>query len=327
MVNSRPASPSPEQAETFISRNVSLRHLRVVLALAEAKTLSAAADLLHVSQPAVSKTLSELERGLGQTLFVRRDRGLRATVLGERFIRLGQKLEADLRRGGEDMAAMLRGSSGELLVGATNAALVELLPRAAAAFKAAHPKATVMVRTHALTDLFNELRQGRLDLVIATTPPEHRPPDLQSLPLLQQGEVLTISCQHPLSKQRILSWENLSDQAWVWPLPGTRTRARQDQFWQDMNQPLPTNVIHTGDVMLTLSLMRYQPLLAIMDEHTALRAAKTGVLRILPHRIQRGLGALTAWHLREPQGELVERFKSVLLEIAADLGPEATRAA
>jgi DNA-binding transcriptional LysR family regulator len=320
MVISKRPGLSPEEAETFISRRMSLRHLRVVIALAEAKSLSAAAHQLHVTQPAVSKTLSELEHGLGQTLFVRKGRSLRATVLGERLIALARKLEADLRRGGEDVAAMVRGGSGELLVGATNAALAELLPRAAAALKATHPKVALMVRTHALVDLFNDLRQGRLDLVIANAVPGYEPLDLQGQALLHQCEVLTISSNHPLARLKSPSWEALSREAWIWPLPGTRSRALQDQFWQNMGLPLPTNVTHTGDVMLILSMMRRQPLLAIMDQHAALTAAKTGVLKILPQPVKLGLGALTLWNLPEPQSELVEQFKTQLFDVAREIG-------
>ncbi|TXD87357.1 LysR family transcriptional regulator [Mitsuaria sp. TWR114] len=77
---------------------MSLRHARVLLALRDTGNISAAADLLHVTQPAVSKTLAELEQGLGQTLFVRRGRNMQPTPLGRRLLVLAGKLDADLQR-------------------------------------------------------------------------------------------------------------------------------------------------------------------------------------------------------------------------------------
>ncbi|MDT9000093.1 LysR substrate-binding domain-containing protein [Paucibacter sp. APW11] len=296
---------------------MSLRHLRVLLALSEAGSLSAAADVLHVTQPAVSKTLAEIEQGLGQTLFARRGRSLRATALGRRLVLLARKLEAGLARGGEDVASMVRGASGELLIGSTNVALAQVLPDAMAAMKAEYPCVTLSVRTHALSELFAELRSGRLDMVIARVPPDELPTDLESLCLIEQPEVLVISAQHPLAKVRgRVSWETLSEQAWIWHLPHTRSRALQDRRWQQMGLPLPRNVIETGDLILTLNLLRRMPCVTIMPMHVARVAAQFGVAVILPLEASLGLADLTLWHLREPQGELVERFKQ-LLHLAA----------
>ncbi|MDP1533685.1 MAG: LysR family transcriptional regulator [Rubrivivax sp.] len=142
-----PPAVSPEAAQAFVMRRMSLRHMRVLLALAEERGLSAAAEALHVTQPAVSKALAEIEQGLGATLYSRRGRGFRATSLGSKLIALARKLEADLTRGGEDVASTVRGASGELLIGATNAALAQVLPEAMAAMKRDHPNVTLSART------------------------------------------------------------------------------------------------------------------------------------------------------------------------------------
>ena len=110
---------SPEAAEQFVSRRLSLRHARVLLALEDTGNVSQAADMLHVSQPAVSKALAELEQGLGQTLFLRRGRNMQPTPVGRRLLVLARKLEGDLQRAAGDVAAMVRGASGEVRIGAT----------------------------------------------------------------------------------------------------------------------------------------------------------------------------------------------------------------
>ena len=302
----------PEAAEQFVRRRMSLRHLRTLIALREAASLSAAADLLHVTQPAVSKTLAEVEQGLGQTLFIRHGRGLRATALGERMVALARKLEADLQRGGEDVAAMVRGAAGELLIGATNAALAHVLPETVARMKEACPHITLSIRTHALRDLFKELRQGRLDLVVARVPQDDPPVDLESHCLVQQREVLVASAHHPLTRARRVGWETLCEQTWIWPLPGTRSRVLQERLWAQRGVPLPRNVIETGDLMLSLSLMRRMPCLTIMPLHAARLATQHGIGLILPLEADLGLADLTVWHLPEPQSEHVHHFKALL---------------
>jgi DNA-binding transcriptional LysR family regulator len=314
---SQTSGAAPKQAEDFVLQRLTLRQLRVLLALADEGSVSAAAEALHVTQPAVSKTLGELESGLGQTLFLRRGRRIRATALCERLLALGRKLQADLRRGAEDVASLARGVSGELIIGATNAALADLVPDAVAALKAELPGVAVSVRTHALTRMFDDLRQGRLDLVLARVQGHDVPPDLERLQLMRQRELLVISSCHPLSASRHLSWEVLAQQSWTWPLPGTRMRALQDAKFQGMDLALPSNLFQTDDLMVTISLMRRMPLVGYLPASIARVAAREGHVRILQLDDARlPLDEMSAWHMREPQSELVERFKQLLLAAA-----------
>ncbi|WP_416759278.1 LysR family transcriptional regulator [Roseateles sp. So40a] len=311
-----PAAPSQESAEHFVLRRMSLRHARVLLALHDTGTLSAAAERLHVTQPAVSKTLAELEQGLGQTLFLRQGRHLLPTALGRRMLALARKLDADVQRAAGDVATLVRGASGEVRVGATNAALARLLPRAITAMKRENPGVTLSVRTHALRSLFAELHAGTLDLVVARAMPQDEPLGLARVALVPQPEVLTMSAHHPLAGTPNLGWEALSRQRWIWHLPGTRTRLRMDRFWQDMGLAPPADLIESGDAMLALSLMRDMPLVAVMAHDMAMVAARRGVVVILPHPVDLGFGPMGIWHLPDAQVEAVERFKHWLVEAA-----------
>lgn len=315
-----PSGAAPKQAEDFVTQRLTLRHLRVLLALSNEGSVSAAAEVLHVTQPAVSKILGELEGGLGQTLFIRRGRRMRATALCERLLVLGRKLEADLRRGGEDVASLARGVSGELLVGATNAALTDLLPDAVTALKIESPSVAVSVRTHSLAGMFEDLRQGRLDIVIARVQATDAPGDLERLRLMRQKEVLVISNCHPLASSRHLSWEVLAEQSWIWPLPGTRMRVLQDSQMQRKSLALPTQLFQTDDLMVTVSMMRRMPLVGYLPESVARAVAREGHVRILAlEGTELPLDEMCAWHLREGQSELIERFKQLLLEAAGRL--------
>ncbi len=313
---------SPEAAEQFVSRRLSLRHARVLLALEDTGNVSQAADMLHVSQPAVSKALAELEQGLGQTLFLRRGRNMQPTPVGRRLLVLARKLEGDLQRAAGDVAAMVRGASGEVRIGATNAALATLLPQAIAAMKRECPAVTLSVRTHALRELFSELQTGTLDLVVARVVPQDEPLGLARLPLAPQPQVLTMSAHHPMARSR-LSWAELGRQRWIWHLPGTRTRTLMDRFWQHMQLPAPTDLIESGDTMLTLSLMREMPLVAVLPQDVALSAAKSGQVVILAHEVDLNLGPMSVWSLPEVQDEPVDRFRQLLLATARQLPPAA----
>ncbi|WP_197507103.1 LysR family transcriptional regulator [Mitsuaria sp. 7] len=301
-------------------RRMSLRHARVLLALNDTGSISAAADQLHVTQPAVSKTLAELEQGLGQTLFVRRGRNMQPTPLGRRLLTLARKLDADLQRAAGDVATMVRGASGEVRIGATNASLARLLPVAITAMKRENPGVTLSIRTHALRSLFAELLAGTLDLVVARAMPQDEPLGLARVSLRSQPEVLTMSAQHPLARTPRLSWEVLGQQRWIWQLPGTRTRTLMDRLWQEMGLAPPTDLIESGDAMLALGLMREMPLVAVMPHDMAMAAAKQEVVVILPHAVDLGLGPMSVWHLPDTQVEAVDRFRQLLVEAAGSEG-------
>jgi len=308
--------PVQEATLDFLQRRLTLRHLRVLEAMHATGKLSAAADLLNVTQPAVSKVLAELEKGLGQTLFARSKRGVRATVLGERLIELGRRLDGELKRSSDEMRTILLGAEGDLQIGATNAALPQVLPDALAAMKKAHPLLTLTVRTHALSDLVTELRQGRLDLVLARLNPSEMPEDLEGQVLMHQPEVLVMSAQHPMARQRSWRWEELQHEAWIGHLPGTRTRQLHDRHWANLGLAPPTNQIVCGDAMLSLALLRRMPLLAILARPLARFATQQGMVKILPLKAELGLAELSVWHLRQPQSAAVDTFKRLLGEAA-----------
>ena len=112
-------------------------------------------------------------------------------------------------------------------------------------------------------------------MVVARVAPHEQPPDLGGLGLCKLDEVPVMSTHRPLAKPGLrLSWEMLS--YWFWPLPSSRSRATQDKHRRTLGLALPSNVIETGDIMLTWSLMRRMPLVSTMPEHVARMAAQLG---------------------------------------------------
>lgn len=145
--------------------NLRLRHIRCFLEIARTESVSLAAERLNITQPAVSRSLGELERMLGTPLFDRVGRGLRLNEAGRVFQTHAAASMTELMRG-RDRLADGGGASVRLSVGALPTASSELLPRAALRFREELPN----VRLHILTGpnwlLFNQLRDGTLDVVV-----------------------------------------------------------------------------------------------------------------------------------------------------------------
>ena len=146
-----------------------LRHIRTFLEVARAESVSVAADRLNITQPAVSRSLKELEQMLATPLFDRVGRGLRLNEAGRVFQSHASASIVELMRGKRRLDA--EGEvTARLSVGVLPTAATDLLPRAALMFQNELPS----VRLHILTGpnwlLFNQLRDGQLDVVVGRMP-------------------------------------------------------------------------------------------------------------------------------------------------------------
>lgn len=176
-----------------------LRHIRTFLEVARAESVSIAADKLNITQPAVSRSLKELEHALGTQLFDRVGRGLQLNEAGRVFQSHAAASMLELARGRERLQKQA-GITTHLSVGALPTAATELLPRAALAFQAQQPN----VRTHFMTGpnwlLFNQLRDGALDLVVGRMPEKAVATGVTFRQLYLEDVVLIARAGHPILK-------------------------------------------------------------------------------------------------------------------------------
>ena len=282
-------------ADGFLQSKLSFRHLRVLLALSETGTLVAAAARLGVSQPAVSKALAELETGLGVTLHARRGRNNEVPVVAGRLLQLAQRLDSELLRAADELRSQGPDALGELRVGATNAALAELLPAAVAALKSELPLLSVAVHADGRAPMLAALRRGQLDLVVSQLPEQGRPADLKAHALGATCHAVVMSAGHPLARTRHPSWDLLAQQAWIWPLPHTDARAQQDRLWQVAGHALPDHRIETGDLGVIFALLQRMPLMAQVPEDSARAAARAGQALIVTMTVPAARRDLVAW--------------------------------
>ncbi|SEP11262.1 LysR family transcriptional regulator, pca operon transcriptional activator [Salinihabitans flavidus] len=174
-----------------------LRHIACFLEIARAGSLVAAADRLAVTQPAVSKTLRELEDILGQWLFDRSGRGLRLNAAGRAFQQFAGVGMAELERAQNTVRGAHFGQS-RLSLGALPTAATELAPRAALAFHEAHPGCVLRVQTGPNWLLLSQLREGTLDLVVGRMAEPDLMAGLSFEQLYLEDVVAVVRADHPL---------------------------------------------------------------------------------------------------------------------------------
>lgn len=160
-----------------MDRRIKFRHLDAFSAIARAGSLKQAADALNLSQPAISKTLKELEGFVGAPLMERDRSGAKLTPKGEVFLQFAEQCTAALRHGLRSVRAG-GSAAAHLNVGVLPSVAASLVPTAAAGFATANPDTLLEITEGPHHDLTSRLRSGRLDLVVGRL---GRPETMQGL--------------------------------------------------------------------------------------------------------------------------------------------------
>ena len=179
-----------------------LRHLRYFVAVAESENVTRAAERLHVSQPALSRQVRDLEDELGFALLRRTAKAVSLTDAGRSFL---VESRAVLQRADEAVKAaraVAVGGCGELHVGYAPSPTVRLLPAALRAFQAELPQVRVKLHDLNTEEMLDGLRRGRLQLAVLVRPTRGMLRGLHFEPLLRDALRLAVAPGHPLAKLR-----------------------------------------------------------------------------------------------------------------------------
>lgn len=187
--------------------------LRDVVAIAERGSLRAAARHLEIAQPALTRSVHELERELGVPLFERRARGMILTPMGEAFVRRANAVMTELRRARDEVEQLHGGTHGRVVAGLSLAAHVELLPPALKPFRARYPHVQLHLIEGWYPTLEAGLKDGSIDFYIGPKH-EHSPaPELIQEHLFDNTRIVIGRRGHPLARARSLS--QLVDAEWA----------------------------------------------------------------------------------------------------------------
>jgi DNA-binding transcriptional LysR family regulator len=246
------------------ARRLKLRHLEMFLALENAGGITAAAERMHMTQPAVSHWLSDMEDVIGSPLFVR-GRKLRLTPAGEILRRHAERMLGDVQRADRELAAVRTGMVGRLQVGCVHSAALELLPRAIATMQAQHPGIAVHVEENTMPPLLEQLSKRRLDLVIGIVDLRAHRYAFATRPLLEDVVRIVCSPDHPLARKRKPTWEEASAYPWVLPPPVSLTRLRFEEACAQQGMELPVPRVETVSVAAILAQVRATDCLAALS--------------------------------------------------------------
>lgn len=220
------------------ARRLKFRHLEVFVALHESGSLTAAAAQLHMTQPALSHWLADIEETVGRPLF-HRGRGLVLTEAGKVFLGHAERMLGDVQRTDADLKAVQAGLQGRLHVG-TGLPRV-LLPRAIARLQEASPGIFVSVAEAPLGTLLERLARREVDMIIGALNAQARQSAFAMEVLLPDAVQIVASRGHPLLRRKEPRWEELEQYPWILPPVGAVMRDVIDEAFaaQHFRPPMP----------------------------------------------------------------------------------------
>ena len=193
---------------------IDLRHLRYLVVVAEAGSVTAAARQLYITQPALSVALRDLERELGVTLLLRHSRGVDLTSAGQAFVDRARRA-LDVVEEAVFTAKRIGGPPPDQLIVGMLPATFSAAPRGlVAAFRDQHPEVKITYRELSYITHTRDLVTGRVD--VAFLWPPYAEPGLRFLGLCQEPRVLGVASSHPLADQDCVSLDDILDL----PFPG-----------------------------------------------------------------------------------------------------------
>lgn len=305
----------------MLHNHLRLRHLRCFLETARLGSLSAAADALHVSQPAASKTIRELEEILGTRLFDRSGRRLVLTAAGKVYQTHAGTAIADLERAQKLVLSPPR-ERPRIHAGVLPTAATGLVPRAALAFRRDNPDVVIDITTGPNWLLLSLLREGQLDLVVGRMPPAGNTEGLGFQRLYWERVVPVVRPGHPLLRD---DWDYTALRRVPLMLPpsGAVISGSVHNWLHSVGIPDPQPAFGNVSLAFGREVVMHSDTVWFISEGVVRQEIETGLLAVLPIRNEL-LGGPVGISLREAT-EPAPQTRALIAALhiaAADIGAQ-----
>ncbi len=213
--------------------NITIKQLQCFVAVAQSGSFAEACDIVHLSQPALSIAIKNLEEAVGGRLLARSTRSLALTPEGKEFFPVVQRLLADWDRSLEDVHNMFALRKGKLDIASMPTFASSLLPPILADYHQQYPDINVTIQDVIAESVVDMVRAGRVELGITFDPGESA--DLNFQPLFRDRFVAVLPAGHSLLKNSRLKWKDLEQEPFIALQRPSSIRLLIDQMLVEQN--------------------------------------------------------------------------------------------
>ncbi len=227
------------------------RHLRTIRAIHEAGGLARAADMLHITQSALSHQMKALEEQVGMELVLRKSKPMKLSPAGLKLLRLAEHVLPEVVALEEEFRSMKSGRAGRMHIAIECHACFDWLFPVLDGFRAAWPDVDVDIRTRLAFDALEALRREEVDFVVSSDPVDM--PGIAFLPLFDYEPLFVCAKDHPLAARSHIEAEDFAEETLLhYPVE----RAKLDVFTQLLRparvEPRGTRAVELTEVILML---------------------------------------------------------------------------
>ncbi|MGE0564999.1 MAG: LysR family transcriptional regulator [Pseudolabrys sp.] len=295
------------------------RLLRYLRSIAEHGSFSQAAAAENISQPALSNKIALLEQQLGVSVMERGRHGATLNEYGTILLRYARAVDAMIDRAREEVEHKRHGDEGPLVVGATPATLVKLVPTAVGKLTAGQGRIAISIVEGDDEAIIDKLHAGEIDLMISASGSGTKYRGIVQETLLQLPMEVVVSTTNPLSKLKTASLDQLASQQWVFPPPDSIYRRHVAAIFLNAGVTFPESHWTCSSMMSLKSMIQYTHCIGIMPRHTFELERQSGFLQGIRLRDITAHRTVGVMRLRSRTlSPLAERFVEVLREVARD---------
>lgn len=256
------------------------RLLRHFLTVADKRNITSAAESLNISQPAITRSIRQLEYIVGVSLFERLPTGVALTPQGEILARRAKLMDLEYRHALAEISALEQGLTGMLRIGAGPVWITALLPRVIASFFRQYPRVKTTMTSGVIDTLVPDLLSGDIDIICSTLDFPSQP-EIVKEPLLSIRHVVVARATHPLADSGTATAEQMSKYPWVVLANDRVGTSRIGSYFVANGVNPPTIAVETVSMGI-LKILQEGDFLAHFPERMLDDAQKFGLVRI-PH--------------------------------------------
>ncbi len=237
-----------------IGRRIKLHDLHVLMAVAQAGTMSRAAALLNTGQPAISRSIADLEREFGVRLLDRNRQGIKLTEYGRALLDGGTAAFDDLRQMVKKIEYLADPTVGEVRVGCTPFLAATFVSAVIDRLSRQHPRVAFRLVTAYAEALHHELNERNIDLMLARRFGPTMDERLDYMFLFNDPYSFAVSAQNPWARRRKIDLADLVNELWVLSPPETTAgSAVNDAFLAcGLGCPCPTVIVESFEMRINL---------------------------------------------------------------------------
>ena len=267
---------------SMLDARIKFRHLQTFVEVARQKSVIKAAGLLNISQPAVTKTIRELEEALGVAVFERDGRGIRITRYGEVFLRHAGAALTALRQGLDSVSQERSGEAPPIRVGALPTVSTRIMPQAMDLFLKEETWSRIKIVTGENAVLLEQLRIGDLDLVVGRLASPDKMAGFSFEHLYSEQVVFAVRAGHPLLAGKQSLFSDLSRYTILMPTRGSIIRPFVESFLIANGAGGLPNQIETVSDSFGRAFVRLSDAIWIISAGVVTGDVDDGLLALLP---------------------------------------------